>query len=166
MKEQIEVNFRSLELINRWIENADTKASIILGFSGVFLGFFIKWMEKFLNLELINYCLIKFILISTIGVTCLILLCLGIYSLFQVLFPNVKEHCPSIFYFSSISNLKLEEFINKIKSIKDDEIEDDLINQIYINAKIANAKFTNLSTGIKRIMFGFFLGIAFFILII
>jgi len=165
MDKKVEMYSRNLEQINKWIENADIKASIILGFAGVFLGFYISWMSKFFDFSL-NYSLTILFVAMFICVLGIIFLCLGIYNLFKTLLPDIKIQQPSLFYFGSISQMMLNDYIDKFKNINDEEITNDLIIQSHINAKIATVKFSNLSKGIIKVLLGFLCGIIFFILTI
>lgn len=151
--------YTNLENINNWINNSDTKASIILALIGVILSILLtndmllnKYVDLFKvvikDINFSDFLYIIFVLIS------LILLFLGLYRLIKVLIPTLKakidSNKPSHTYFGSISNFSSSiEFKESLKKTTEEELMDDILNQVYINSVICNNKFNNFKNGLK-----------------
>lgn len=171
---KIDDAYRNLENINSWINNSDTKASIILGLVGILLTINFSnngFVENVL--EIVGKC-IKEISFSDILYLCFVIasivfFCYGLYNLLKVLVPtlktNIKLKKNSIIYFGSISNYSsCQEFKSQVYDIKGKDLLDDLLNQIYINSNICNIKFKNFCNGIKYSIIGYVLFIILFLI--
>jgi len=172
--------YKNLEFINSWINNSDTKASIVLGLIGIILTII------FSNSSLINKCVqlmneftkkIQFsdILYIAFLLSAITLFLLGLYKLIKVLIPTLKikhkAQTKSFLYFGDIATYSGSfEFKEELKKAKENEIFDDILNQLYINSTICNNKFNNFTVGLKCSLIGlilffilFFLGISIYL---
>lgn len=146
----------TLEMINTWINNIDTKVSFAIAILGVMIGFiFGKGTPKaFINIgkasrlievnggELIGALLVcGLYILSFISIICLI---------FAIL-ARVKNdsELKSIFFFGTIASMKLIEYCNKLNSMSEEELLKDLAQQIYINSQICTKKIKYYNIGIK-----------------
>lgn len=159
--------FKSLDRIQFWISNCDTKASYLLAIQGIILTILFtsqigKMFLQTINLRLtflhinsnsilnffegsIFYCMIIFFLLS----------------FFKVYLTLIGRIDPSIFkeaglktnntlFFGSIANKKYNDFVNEQNELKNDKLTKHLDSQIYINAKISQTKFTNYNKALKN----------------
>lgn len=158
--------YQSLENINSWINNSDTKASIMLGITGVILTVILT------NNELIGKCTNLFDAITkdfdffdAIYSICILgalaSAIVGTFWLFKVLNPTLKlqgsknKKKESHIYFGSIADFKnAKDFQNSIKKASDKDILEDLQNQIYVNSIICTDKFNNFKRGLKYSLLG------------
>ena len=182
MKKEIDTNnnynkddiYKNLENINGWINNSDTKASIVLGLDGVMLSIIFTndiFVSNYINIFKNVFKSINFSDILYIGFTIgsIVMLIFGLYKLIQVLVPTLKINFnnskPSHIYFGSIASFNsCSEFKFSIKKLSEEDIMDNLLNQVYINSLICNNKFNNFKTGLKHSLIGFVLIIILFIL--
>ncbi len=154
--------YKNLDMTNLWINNSDTKASIVIAFLGFSLFELIKNTKYFNNVEM----LLKKSTHNIIFSDCLyllflggsyILILIGLYLLLKVLIPTLKSKGKipkSLIYYGFISNIELKEYKQLIKQSTEEELMDDLINQNYINSKICFNKFNNFKYGTFFIILG------------
>ena len=165
--------YRSLDNINSWIINSDTKASIVLGLLGVLFTIifsnsdFINILNKLIN-EIFNdimFCDIFYLIIMFFS---LVLFINGIYNLILVLIPKLKLNInkrKSILYFGDICSFEsVNEFKYKVYHTKKGELLDDVLNQVYINSNICTKKFNNYKVGLSRIFLGVLIFFVFYML--
>lgn len=164
------------EILNRniaWIENCDSKASIIISGIGVVISIILatdyvtKFHEIYEYMIEQNQCLSYFYLILW-GISILSII-VGSFLLFRVLIPRIdpKEYSnrgiqqESLLYFSSISKFKtLSAYKQKLVECTADKMQDDLISQIYICSLICDKKFKNYKYGLFITLTGFSLFMA------
>jgi len=160
MDNRINANYKNLERIINWIQNADYKASIILLFNGGIIAILADKLSNLLKFILSANLILMHIYLILIFVF-FILFLLSIYNAFKVLLPDVKSRSKyKLFFFMSICDLSKEEFTEKMKLLSDDEIIENLSEQSYITSEIAKTKFYHLGKSWK------FLAISFIFLII
>lgn len=158
--------YKNLDIINSWISNSDTKASIILGLVGVVItiifsnGSFINTMDEltknvFSNMNFSDVLYFAFTLAS------LSLFTFGIYRLVRVLIPVLKTNSSfkkSYIYFGYISNHpSFSDFKADINNATEEELQNDILNQIYINSCICKNKFSNFIYGLRYFIIGLIL---------
>jgi len=159
----LEHAYKNLENINMWINNSDTKSSIMLGLVGVVFTILFSNL-KFIDsmIKVVTNCCVKitfsdllYLLMTAIS---LMILFSGIYMLIRVLIPKLKlniNNNDSVIYFGSIGKYEsVNDFKGKALCIKKEELLDDLLNQIYINSKICMKKFNNYNVGIRSLIVG------------
>lgn len=182
MKEKIDVKnkcnkddiYKNLENINSWINNSDTKASIVLGLNGVILSIIFTndiFINKYTNIFKKVFKNINFSDILYIGFTIssIAMLVFGLYKLIKVLVPTLKATLnnskPSHNYFGGIASFNsCLEFKTSLNSLSEEDVIDELLSQVYINSIICNNKFKNFRGGLKYSLIGFILIIILFTL--
>jgi hypothetical protein len=145
-----ETAFRTLELINSWINNVDTKVSFALAFSTTILGlifynagsepkalqeFKIAYAEK--SISFLNWCSVVMLFLMYISFL-IVLICFFLSLRGRVVNSNKRK---SVFFFGTIANYSMNDYKSKIFSMNEQEIEKDLAEQIYINSQICINKF-------------------------
>lgn len=161
--------YKNLDITNSWINNCDTKASIMIAFLGFTLFELIKntsyidSISKIFNNSIKNFnfsdCLYLLFLVSSF-----ILILIGLYKLIKVLIPSLENNKkisvqPSFLYYGYISSIERLEYNELIKNATEEEIIDDLINQNYINSKICYKKFNNFKYGTFLLFIGLILNL-------
>lgn len=168
-----------IDRLNRhleWIKSCDTKASIVLAVTGIFLTIFsssisIKVLKEILanifqNLSFSN---LLYLIIFLIGWGAFVY---GVICLIKVLVPRLKNniisdnelHDDSLIYFESVSNNTFVDFKNKMKTLNEENDKDDLLSQIYINSHICTYKYQHYSKGIKFTFTGMAITLVLFII--
>ncbi len=152
-----------LAQINHWIDNCDTKSSILLALIGIITGviFSNKYHCKLISLYFNspNPLSFEFLTYSHLLAGSIILILIGIYHLILSINPNFKinkENVNSLIFYASIAENSSEEYKNKIKD-DDYSLTEDIISQIHINAEICTKKFKNYQCGLMTSIFGFIL---------
>lgn len=165
----------TLDRIIVWINNCDTKTSIVLGGLGVIAGIFlasdyiskiidiVRFMTSHINVWAVIYLILFF---GSIAV-----LLAGCFFLFRVLISvtdtksykerGIKEE--SLIFFSSIAkNKTLSAYKKKVLKTDNAQFDEDVISQIYTCSIICDTKFRNYNTGLllSLVGFGVFLVIA------
>lgn len=147
--------YKTLELINTWIGNVDTKISFALAFEAVLIGFVFNKdttniFKNILDLKIFQIRgeevleIIFVIALYLMAFISTIFLLLGIKG-------KVKNSTgdQSVFFFGTIDEMTEEEYINKTSNMTEDEVVKDLKQQIYINSKICIKKFNYYNMGLK-----------------
>lgn len=151
-----------------WIENCDTKTSIILGGIGVVFGVLLAsdYVNKIVGIFNHMLCNIGFwsgtyIVISIISV---MVLCGGMFFLIRVLLPKknpalFKEKgviVDSLIFFQSIAkNKTFQAYKTKVLDCTEEKLCEDIISQIYICSNICDKKFDNYKKGLILSICGF-----------
>lgn len=160
---------QTLERINFWISNCDTKISFSLAFAGILLGGFfssgiitgslIKLMKGLKEIDKDTpYLRIQYLEITTVVlVVYIILVIVSLTYLFRgkkgSIDPSVYNESDllkdSTLFFGTIQNKSFIAFKNSMIGIKKDELVNDYLSQVYINSKICNRKFTLYNKGVN-----------------
>ncbi|MCD2526304.1 hypothetical protein, partial [Bacillus licheniformis] len=149
---------QTLERINFWISNCDTKISFSLAFAGILLGGFFssgiitgslnKLMKglkeidkdtpylKIQYLEITTIVLVVFIILMIVSLTYLFRGKKG--SIDTGVFNEADLSKDSILFFGTIQNKSFISFKNSVIEIKKDDLVNDYLSQVYINSKICN----------------------------
>ena len=151
--------YQSLEMINTWISNIDTKVSFALALAGVLIG--IIFEEGFPN-ALQRICEVsKLAELSGGEIIASILVCLlyivsfwSIVSFMLAIIARVKNlnNAPSIFFFGSVGKMNFQNYTEKVSQMTEDQIIRDLEEQIHTNSKICSQKAKWYNIGIKFLM--------------
>lgn len=123
-----------------WIQNVDTKVSVILTFLGVLSGYILAMedIEKLFDVQTKNFQWIPTLLFIVTA----ILISISIYYSFKGLRANTKNHKPGLWFFGDVAQFEHTSHFARKKIIQtEEEYKEDIINQIYNTAKIANEKF-------------------------
>ena len=152
-----------LSQINQWINNCDTKASILLALIGILVGviFSNKYNYKLVSIYYLNPLppSWQLIIYSIFLIISVIMILLGILNFLKIICPKFNvdsSNKDSLIFYASISENSLKEYENKIKSAEY-SFREDLISQIHINASICTEKFENYKQGLKLTITGFIL---------
>lgn len=145
-----ETAFRTLELINSWINNADTKVSFALAFSTTILGlifynagsepkalqeFKIAYTDKALCFH--NWCSVVILFLMYFALL-IVLICFFLSLRGKIKNTNKRK---SIFFFGTIADYSINDYKAKVFSMNEQELEKDLAEQIHINSQICKNKF-------------------------
>lgn len=160
---------QTLERINFWISNCDTKISFSLAFAGILLGGFfsssiitgsLKKLMKGLKeidkdtpylkiqyLEITTVVLVVFIIFIIVSLTYLFRGKKG--SIDTGVYNEADLSKDSTLFFGTIQNKSFIAFKNSVIGIKKDELVNDYLSQVYINSKICNRKFILYNKGVN-----------------
>lgn len=177
-----QVTNQTLERINFWIGNADSKISFILSFAGIFLGFIfasdsinesIKDLLKILGdnkSSARGFFLALVTLLSFIG--SMTFIGISLYYLLGALKGRINlenNHHGfednSILFWGSISKFgNYTTYKQRLDSVQEDELFNDLASQVYINSLTCTKKFQLYNKGIDKLVWGIILFVVFKIL--
>lgn len=160
---------QTLERINFWISNCDTKISFSLAFAGILLGGFfssgiitgslnklLKGLKeidkdspylKIQYLEITTVMLVVFIILMIVSLTYLFRGKKG--SIDTGVYNEADLSKDSTLFFGTIQNKSFIAFKNSMIGIKKAELLNDYLSQVYINSKICNRKFTLYNKGVN-----------------
>lgn len=151
--------YRSLEMINTWISNLDTKVSFALALVGVLIGVifseglpnaFQRISEVSKLAELNGGEIIAALLV---GVLYLTSFC-SVYNFMMAIIARIKNenNAPSIFFFGSIGAMGLQNYKDKVNHLTETQLLEDLEEQIHTNSKICSKKAKWYNKGIKLLV--------------
>lgn len=152
------------EILDRntaWIENCDSKTSIILGSFGVIAGIFLAadyvskfksvfgYMASHVSFWTVVYIILYILSISLILVGCVCWLTVLFARVNPNKFSNRGIKLDSLIFFSSIAKHKsLSAYKRDLEKCETKQMEEDLISQIYICSIICNQKFKYYKLGL------------------
>ena len=176
-EKQVEEAKATLERINSWINNCDTKAGAILALLGVILTLVMTNEGLSACYEIASKAManrtfsdIFYLIIWFVSFACLIF---GLYRLISALFATInsekykqaKLETDSRIFFGFIgATPTYQEYRDKFAEMTIAEYTNDLLSQVYINSLIANKKFKNYNQGLKYAIIGFCWFIVMFII--
>jgi hypothetical protein len=142
--------FKTLESVNGWINNMDTKASILLAYLAVIIGFVVSngLPDLFTQPAPITFCYIikvVFVVIMYLSLLSSIVLFLG--TLTARIKGNNEKH--SLLFFGEIAKNSLNDYKSKILNRTEEELIKDVLEQVYINSKICTIKSKYYNIGVK-----------------
>ena len=143
--------YKTLEIINSWINAMDTKASFLLAYIAVIMGFvFTSGIPHVF--EVINASNISFLLI--IKLSCVVLLYFSLLTsiilYFETLQARIKneKNRHSLLFFGEIASISLNDFKAKILNRTEEELIKDILEQIHTNSLICKRKSRLFNGGI------------------
>lgn len=155
LEAEIEKNEYALDLINSWINNADTKISISCGLSTFVLAIIVFMIENFLSkLDTaggFECCILngaKFVAI----VAGILFLC-ALWFHFWALNPNLMITSPQTdkkngLFFCDISKFEsVIGYINYTQSRSDERFNEELLEEIFVNSRICTKKMNRFKIG-------------------
>lgn len=174
--------YKNLERVNYWIANCDTKASFLLGFTGIILtllftstpigslvfetikNFKSSWFSEKSNYEIFAllevFILFAFIVIYIIAVWHLLEVFRGRIS------PDVYKDkglvTNSNLFFGIVASKNFQEFKDS-QSNPNYNLDDDIDSQFFINSKICTIKFKHYNNAIEYLKFSILLFFIYFI---
>lgn len=171
------------EQISSWINNCDSKASILLALVGVILS--IVFTSQYLLDGIASLTKEVVSLIKGEGTSCacasffiLIILVMSIGFIFDsirnlisVLYAHMDDsrdkNSPSISFYRSIGSKSYDEYKKLVEDISEDALIEDKLRQVHDCSKICTRKFTTYNDGISSMKIGLvFLAIFVFLLLI
>jgi len=185
MKEKKEYADLTYEQVSSWINNCDSKASILLALIGVILsivftndfilGGITERINQVVNVfkeeasnsvcDIIITYAILIILVLSIGY----LIC-SLSKMIQVLYARLddsrdKEN-PSVSYFRSIAAKSFDDYKSIVDGISKESLVDDKLHQVYDCSCICTRKFTLYNDGVKSMKIGLILFAVYLLLFI
>jgi hypothetical protein len=158
------------EILDRntaWIENCDSKTSIILGSFGVIAGIFLAtdYISKFKSIfcHMISNVSFWTIIYIIFCISSISLILAGCICWITALFARVNLNefsdrgikSDSLIFFSSIAKHKsLSSYKQNLEKCETQQIEEDLISQIYICSIICDKKFKYYKLGLFLALIG------------
>ena len=144
--------FRTLELVNGWINNMDTKASILLAYLAVIVGFVVSNGPPDLFAQPapspITFCyVIKVVFVVTLYLFLFASIVLFLGTLTARIKGNNEKH--SLLFFGEIAKNSLNDYKSKILNRTEEELIKDVLEQVYINSKICTIKSKYYNIGVK-----------------
>ena len=168
------------EILDRntaWIENCDSKTSIILGSFGVIAGIFLAtdYVSKFKGIlchmtSNVFFWTIIYIIFCIFAISLILAGCVcWITVLFARVNPNEFSNrgikSDSLIFFSSIVKHKsLSSYKQKLEKCETVQMEEDLISQIYICSIICDKKFKYYKLGLLFASIGLILFVVLFVI--
>lgn len=159
------------EILDRtigWIENCDTKTSIILSGMGVIAGILLatdyveklvtiyRYMISYVNLWRSFYLLVSFLSLWVIVYGCVLLIGVLVAKVNPAEFSEKGVKTDSLIFFTSIAaNNSLAKYRDKVKECSYEQLDDDIISQIYICSLICKKKFKLYKKGLIISLAGF-----------
>jgi hypothetical protein len=140
--DKIDLRFRNLERIDRWIEHSDSKISVLLAFQGIALGWAIdRILPVMFHVPPGISPAFGFQLLTAVfwGTAFW-----SVYQAFSALIPRValpKGITDSSMFFGNISRRTLEEYRREVDGFDMDSWAHAIADQVWINSKIAQQKF-------------------------
>ncbi len=159
--------YQSLDRTTTWIENCDTKTSVVISGIGIIAAIIlssdyitkIKSIIKYM-IDNLSFWTAVFLLITAIA---LVFCISGCYHLYRVLVPRVdtglyKEkglNSESLIYFLAISKRKsFIDYKSELEKCSENNLINDIISQIYICSKICSQKFDYYTRGLNLVVIG------------
>lgn len=140
--------YKSLETIIGWIGNMDTKASFLLAYLAVLIGFVVSNGKP--NLPLPSSVEFWYVVkvICVIALYCTLLISVALF--FSTLTARIKSkgNNESLIFFGTIAGLPLEKYKSKVLYRSNENLITDVLEQIHINAEICTKKSKLYNAGI------------------
>lgn len=176
-KDLKEYSQETSEIVKFWIENCDTKASILLAFVGVFLSivltsdYILGGIEScFKAVALIcknlEQAISLFAFLALVAlVFSIFFFVLSIKELLSVLYARLTQdegqQSPSLFFYRTIGNMSYEDYCDSVKTVNDEAMNEDRLHQIHECSQICTLKFEKYNEGLQAfksamIAFGLF----------
>jgi hypothetical protein len=164
---------KTMERINFWIANCDTKISFALAFAGILIGGFfsssiitssldnlikkirvlkdVKSKWEVLYIETTTLVLIVFILLIITSVCCLVKGLKG--SINPTAYKQDKLTTDSYQFFGTIQSKVFTSFKDGFETQTQNKLQNDYLSQIYINSKICQRKFDFYHEGVTYLIY-------------
>ncbi|PGK52567.1 hypothetical protein CN918_29850 [Priestia megaterium] len=163
----------TLDRINFWISNCDTKISFSLAFAGILLGGFFsssiitgslnKVIKKIIHIDSIHeYWQTRLIELTTLVLLAfIVLMAISITYLFRGLKGSINSDVyqqaglttDSNVFFGSIANQSYQSFKQKVTIASNEDNLNDYLSQVYINSKVCQKKFQLYNSGVQFLIY-------------
>lgn len=177
-KDLKEYSQETSEIVKFWIENCDTKASILLAFVGVFLSIVLTSDHILKGIEscfkaVVLICknpdqaisLFAFLTLGALAFS-IFFFVLSIKELLSVLYARLMQdegqQSPSLFFYRTIGNMSYKDYCDSAKTVNEETMNEDRLHQIHVCSQICTHKFEKYNEGLKSfksamIAFGLFI---------
>ncbi len=152
--------YKSLELVNGWINNLDAKASFLLAYIAVVMGFAISCgCPEIFRAEVPDPITTGYIVKMALTIGLFLSLILSVVFLLGTLTARTKNNSGkySMMFFGEIAKLSLNDYKAKVLNRTEDELIKDVLEQIHTNSIICTKKTGNYNKGIWCTLAGTFL---------
>jgi len=154
----LDYGWQMFDHLTSQIQNADTKASLILGVDAILLGMLAaKAAERiatFVDYDHFTPALISVLLLGL----ALIFLGTSVYFALIVTRPAMRRAREGgLFYFSMIHTLPREEFIERFETLTPQMVRHDLLSQVHTLAGITRRKFQRSATSLNLLLASLYL---------
>lgn len=164
--DNLEYAYKSLDRVDSWLNNCDSKIAILLGFIGVEITVFITtgFLKEVLNLiksifkDIHNgqnlVCNFSAVILLFVGVIILVISWVKLYSAIVARIDDSKYDDPGLkkqsnLFFGSITTRSFMDLKRSVRDSKEKEQIDDVLSQVYISSSIAEVKFKNYNSGLR-----------------
>lgn len=144
--------FKTLELTNGWIGSMDTKASFLLAYLAVVMGFVVSnGLPSVFKLPVPKPLTTHYIAAVICVIALYLFLVFAVISLLETLIARTKNNSDrkSMLFFGEIATLSLNDFKAKILNRTEDELIKDLLEQVHTNSKICVKKSAYYNWGVR-----------------
>ncbi|GAB1804414.1 hypothetical protein [Priestia megaterium] len=175
-----EIADKTIDRINFWLGNVDSKVSFVLSFAGIFLGFIFasdsitKSIEGYIKFIISNDLTLGKFIFSCIAllffVASMVFMGISIYNLLGALkgrinpdiYSQANLETKSILFWGSIAkSTNYTAYKQKVDSLTDVNLSNDLKSQVYINSLICSKKFELYNKAINKLTWGIILFVIF-----
>lgn len=175
-----EIAEKTIDRINFWLGNVDSKVSFVLSFAGIFLGFIFasdsitKSIEEYIKFITSNDLTFGKFIFSCIAlllfIASMVFMGISIYNLLGALKGRINPdtyiqanlETKSILFWGSIANsTNYTAYKQKMDSLTDVNLSNDLKSQAYINSLICSKKFELYNKAINKLTWGIILFVLF-----
>jgi len=175
-----EIAEKTIDRINFWLGNVDSKVSFVLSFAGIFLGFIFasdsitKSIEGYIKFIISNDLTLGKFIFSCIAlllfIASMVFMGISIYNLLGALkgrinpdtYSQANLETKSILFWGSIANsTNYTAYKQKIDLLTDVNLSNDLKSQAYINSLICTKKFELYNKAINKLTWGIILFVLF-----
>ncbi len=153
-----------LKRISEWIQFSDKKTAFLSVYYSAIFGLLFSQEKSILRYFETNHGLILNLYIFTF-IAIILSFFIGVFYLFRSIFPILKNKSTdqSLFYFRHIANIKLFDYLEKVRKLTKEETRKQIIEQIHTNSIIADKKMRNIQKSIISLFLLAFFVILFFI---
>ncbi|RKM56737.1 hypothetical protein D6856_14670 [Butyrivibrio sp. XB500-5] len=168
--DRIKLSEKNLDRVIGFINNCDTKASIVLALIGILLTM-ISTVLPVTIVEIRNSddfdMNVEYILLVVLTIISIVSLIVSIILLINVLCGRVKVIGESKIYFGDISSYDESDYVDLIRQLKKTDYEMDLLRQVKINSDICKKKFDRFNISLVFLLIGLLsFGIAIMLIVI
>lgn len=145
--------YHTLDLINSWINNVDTKTSFALAFVAVLIGFvFVEGSPTmFSEIKAVEQITAVMVLNATIVIALYLSSAASIIFMFLAIKARTKNKTDkeSVMFFGTIANRELNDYKAKVMNMNEKDIIKDLLEQVHTNSGICKTKMKWYNWGIR-----------------